>query len=190
MVYLARWGNKGFLINPNRIVPLLDITTGFARKTDTNNDTSGTPTTNTRGMELQKITLQTRYLAAAGNDPRGQIEEWKAQFGKRYPLYINEKQFGPDLLELESVDFENIELDNRGRFLAVDATVTLVEYVPPTTTVSQKNTTTASTATAASAAKTTGTKSGAIKATASSVEKETKKKTVKPARTLKGVTRI
>lgn len=159
--YLAKWGAKGFLVNPQKIVPLLNLVTGFARKTDTGNDTSGTPTTNTRGLELQTITLETRYLAGAGVDPRGQIEEWKAQFGKRYPLYINGKQFGPNLLELDSVDFSNILLDNLGRFIQVDVSITLVEYVPPTTTVSSKQNVTTSAAAAS------GSKTEAISATAS-----------------------
>lgn len=136
--YMAKWGNKGFRINANQIAPIMDLGTGFSRKSDTNNDTSGQPTTNTRGLELQTITLETTYLAGAGVDPRGQIEDWKKQFGQRWPLIINGQQFGPDLLELESVDFSNIVLSNTGKFLRVDASITLVEYVPPTTTVSSK----------------------------------------------------
>lgn len=152
--YLAKWGNKGFLINPGKIVPLLNLATSFSRKADENEDTSGTPPTNTRGIELQTITLETTYLAAAGVDPRGQIEDWKAQFGKQYPLYINGKRFGPKLLELESVNFSGIELDNAGRFLKVEAAVTLKEYVPPTTTVSSKKNATTTTGSTASAAST------------------------------------
>lgn len=166
--YLAKWGNKGFLISPSKVVPLLNLSTGFARKSDTNNDTSGTPTTNTRGLELQTIKLETRYIAGAGVDPRGQIEEWKAQFGKRFPLYINGQQFGPDLLELVSVDISNVLLDNKGRFIAVDVAVTLEEYVPPTTTVSEKNATATS----------SGSNSGAMAATASSTDKAAMKTTV------------
>ena len=179
--YQASWGNKGFIISPSKIVPLLDLTTGFARKSDTNNDTSGQPTTNTRGLDLQTMQLDTRYVAAAGVDPRGQIDEWKAQFGKRYPLLINGKQFGPDLMELDSVDVSNIQMDNRGRFLSVDISITLVEYVPPTTTVSSKkaaSSSTSSSSTSSSRAKSSGTKAGALAATASSTDKQTKKLTV------------
>lgn len=166
--YLAKWGNKGFLISPSKIVPLLDLTTGFSRKEDTTNDTSGQPTTNTRGLELQTIQLETRYVAAAGVDPRLQIEDWRKQFGQRWPLIINGQQFGPDLLELDSVDIFNVKMDNRGRFISVDMSITLVEYVPPTTTVSGKK---AATGAAAS------TKSGAMAATASSADKSAKKVT-------------
>lgn len=143
-LYQAKWGNKGFLVDTAKIVPLIGLSTGFSRKADTNNDTSGTPTTNTRGLELQTINLSTTYLAAAGIDVRAQIDDWKKQFGQRYPLEINGKQFGPKLLELDSVGFSDIQLDNRGRFLSAECSITLVEYVPPTTTVSSKgNATTA-----------------------------------------------
>lgn len=137
-LYQAKWGNKGFLVDPTKIVPLTGLSTGFSRKADTNNDTSGTPPTNTRGLELQTIQLQTTYLAAAGIDVRAQIDDWKKQFGLQFPLEINGKQFGPKLLELESVSFPNIEVDNAGRFLRMECDITLVEYVPPATKVSTK----------------------------------------------------
>lgn len=145
--YIAKWGNKGFIIRPDRIVPLLGMSTALARKQDTGNDTSGTPTTNTRGMELQSITLETRYVAAANNDIAGQIADWKAQFNEKFPLYINGKQFGPKLLELSRVDVADVTFDNLGRMLTADVTITLQEYSPPTTTVSSKQTTATTTTT-------------------------------------------
>lgn len=180
--YTAQWGNKGFIVDPKKIVPILGLSTGFARKSDTNEDTSGQPTTNTRGMELQTITLETTYLAGVGVDPRGQVEEWRAQFGKRYPLYINGERFGPKLLELDSVDVTNVVLDNVGRFLRVDMTINLVEYVPPTTTVTSKASTTSAGSSSSSTSSSSGTKAGALAATASSDDKAAKKPTVTRAR--------
>ena len=171
MAYQAKWGNKGFLIEPSKIVPLMGLSTGFSKKESDGEDTSGQPTLNTRGIELQEITLETTYLAGLGVDPRGQIEEWKQQFGLRYPLYINGKLFGPKLLELQSVDFSNIILDNAGNFLQVDATIHLKEYVPPTTTVSEKKATSGSSGSGSS----TGTNAGAMSATPSTTDKQNKK---------------
>lgn len=147
--YMAKWGNKGFRINANQIAPIMGLSTSLARKSDTD-DTSG-QTTNTRGMELQSIKLETTYLAGAGVDPRGQITDWQNQFGQRHPLIINGQQFGPPLLELESVDFSNIVLSNTGKFLRVDASITLVEYVPTTKNVSSKSTSSGKNAAALSA---------------------------------------
>ena len=61
MIYLAKWGPKTFEISPNKIVPLLSLSTSFSRKEDENNDTSGKASTNTRGMELQPISFDTQY---------------------------------------------------------------------------------------------------------------------------------
>ena len=138
MAYQAQWGNKSFVISPSKIVPLLNLTTGFTKKETDSEDTSGQPTTNTRGVDLQEITLETRYVAGTGADPRGQIDDWYRQFGQKHPLYINGQRFGPKLLELQDVQFSNIVLDNAGRFLQVDASIRLKEYIPPTTTVSAK----------------------------------------------------
>lgn len=166
---MAKWGNKSFLVNTSKIVPILDIKTGFARKSDTGDDTSGTPTTNTRGMELQTITLETRYVAGVGVDPREQVDDWKKQFDQHHTLYIGGKQFGPKFLELDSVDFSNILLDNAGRFLQVDVSIVLTEYVPPTTKKSEKNKSSGS----------SSTKSGAMSASASTTDKQSKKTTKK-----------
>lgn len=169
MAYQAKWGNKGFLVEPSKVVPLMGLSTGFTKKESDGEDTSGQPTTNTRGIELQEITLETTYLAGLGVDPRGQIEDWKKQFGLRYPLYINGRLFGPKLLELQSVDFSNIVLDNAGNFIQVDASIHLKEYIPQTTTVSEKK------STEATAGSSAGTNAGAMAATPSTTDKQNKK---------------
>ena len=170
MAYQAQWGNKGFLISPSKIVPLLNISTGFSKKETDSEDTSGQPTTNTRGVNLQEITLEIRYLTSTGTDPRAQIDDWYIQFGLRYPLYINGRRFGPKLLELQDVQFSNIVLDNAGRFLQVDASIRLKEYVPPTTTVSAKNA-------AREGASSSGSNAGALAASPSTTDKQNKKTT-------------
>ena len=49
MEYTALWGPKGFIISPTKIVPLLNLSTSFAVKSESGNDTSGAATTNTMG---------------------------------------------------------------------------------------------------------------------------------------------
>lgn len=164
--YMAKWGNKGFLVSPDQIAPVKNLATSFKRKADENEDTSGTPPTNTRGLENQTITLDTTYIAGTGVDPRAQIEDWKNQFGKQYPLLINGQQFGPDLLELDSVSFSDVLLDNKGNFLRVTASITLVEYTPATKKVSSKTKSSSSSS-----------KSSAASATASTKDKSEKKYT-------------
>ena len=177
----AQWGSRIFQVDPSRVVPLLSLSTGYARKSETNNDTSGQPTTNTRGLELQQFTLSTRYVAAVGLDPRAEIEAWRGEFENRYPLILNGSQFGPDLLELVSVDVSEVLLDNQGRMLSADVSITLEEYIPPETTVTDKKEPTGGSTGDSSG----GTKSQAMSAGPKAAEKETMKPT--PARSSEAV---
>lgn len=128
MGYQARWGPKGFVISASKIVGIEDLKTAYALKTDTNEDTSGTPPTNTKGRELQTVSFSTTYLRAAGTDPRGQLKEWYAQVGNAYPLYLGEKIFGPPKLQLQTVDVSDVKLDNAGNMLACKVSLTFKEY--------------------------------------------------------------
>lgn len=134
----AQWGPKSFMVSPGQVVPLTDLTTGYTRKQGNGTDTSGQPTTNTRGIELQKINISTRYVAIAGCNPREEMEGWKGLFGVQYPFFLNGTQLGPDLMELDNVDFSNIMMDDIGRILSVDASISLIEYIPQSEQVSEK----------------------------------------------------
>ena len=172
--YMAQWGSKGFLVSPGKIVPVSAISTAYVLKRESNNDTSGTPPTNTRGLELEEITLETTYLAAAGVDPRGQVEEWKSLIGDTNPLYIQGKRFGPKLLQLKQVSVQNVLLDNAGRFLSVDLSISLLEYTPPSTKVSSKPFASASKSVGSSGGSSTS-KSAAMSAKPSTDDKAAKK---------------
>lgn len=128
MDYTALWGPKGFIVSPTKIVPLLDLETSFALKSDSGNDTSGTATINGKGREPQTVTLSTLYVRGAGVDPRGQINEWREQVGNAYPMYIEGKRFGPPKLMLKSVDVSEIKLSNTGKFLQCAVTLEFEEY--------------------------------------------------------------
>ena len=89
MAVTVQWGPKSFVVAPGQVVPVRDLTTGYSRKSETNNDTSGQATTNTTGLELQQIKFSTTYMIAAGADPIAEIADWKSQFGKQYPLILS-----------------------------------------------------------------------------------------------------
>lgn len=187
MEYTALWGPKGFIVSPSKIVPLLDLKTSFAAKTDSGNDTSGTAKTNTRGRDLQSVTLSTLYVRGAGVDPRGQIAEWEAQIGKSYPLYIEGQRFGPAKLMLKNVDVSDILLSNTGKFLQCAVALKFEEYAneTTTTTTSAKTTQKATTASASKAAAVYNSlatqKNTALKATAKPSDKAAKKPTATKA---------
>ena len=131
MEYTALWGPKGFIVSPSKIVPLMDLSTSFSIKSDSGNDTSGSSVTNTKGRELQSVSLSTLYVRGAGVDPRGQIAEWEALVGQSYPLYIEGKRFGPPKLMLESVDVSDVLLNNAGVFLQCAIAVKFKENAEP-----------------------------------------------------------
>lgn len=128
MGYQARWGPKGFIISPNKIVPLTGLSTSLTLKADSENDTSGTQPTNTRGRELRPITFSVPYYAAAGVDPRDQIRQWEAELGKAYPFLIEGKKFGADKMKLTNVETSDIQLSNSGKFISCVISITLEEY--------------------------------------------------------------
>jgi hypothetical protein len=170
-------------VSPSKIVPLLDLKTSFAAKTDSGNDTSGTAKTNTRGRELQSVTLSTLYVRGAGVDPRGQIAEWEAQIGKSYPLYIEGQRFGPAKLVLKNVDVSDILLSNTGKFLQCAVALKFEEYANETvskTTVKAAPTASASKAAAVYNSLTTQ-KNAALKATATAADRAAKKPTATKA---------
>lgn len=128
MGYMATWGPKGFLVSTKKVAVLEDLSTSLTLKADSENDTSGTPPTNTRGRELRPITFKVTYMAAAGVNPRGQIEEWEAQLGNAYPLIIGDQRFGAEKMKLTEVSTSGICLTNSGKFLQATVAIRLEEY--------------------------------------------------------------
>lgn len=128
MAYTARWGPKGFLVSPTKVVQFLDFTTTVSLKANSENDTSGTAPTNTRGRELQPMSFEIPYIAAAGVDPRAQFDEWTAQIGNSYPFYIGEERFGPPQMTLHSVEMSDVQLTILGKFISCKITISLKEY--------------------------------------------------------------
>ena len=181
MKYQAKWGKKGFLVSPTKIVPLESFKTGESMKSDSKNDTSGKNPTNTRGKETQKITFSTTYLRAAGVDPLAQYNEWCGEIGKSYPLYVGGKKFGPAKMELTAVNISDSLLSPSGEFIELKLSLTLTEdTTSQSATSSRKTTSSSSSAKADAQAKykaTVAEKKEAMNATASKSDKAEKKTT-------------
>lgn len=178
MEYTALWGSKGFIVSPSKIVPLMNLSTSFSVKSDNGNDTSGTSTTNTRGRELQSVSLSTLYVRGAGVDPRGQIAEWEALVGQSHTLYIEGQRFGPSKLMLKSVDVSDILLTNTGKFLQCAVSLKFEEY---STETAKAKAASAATATKASSTYNSivAKKKEALNSTAKPLDKSAKKPTSK-----------
>ncbi len=130
MKFQAQWGPKGFLVTPEKIVTFDGFSTSIELNEDSENDTSGTPPTNTKGRKPQSVNLSITYIRAAGVDPRGQFDEWSSLVGKAYPFYISGKRFGPESLRLKKVDLSDLWLSNDGSFLRCTIAVSFDEYTP------------------------------------------------------------
>ena len=168
----AQWGSKVFTTSPTKLVPFDNLSTTFALKQNANNDTSGTPSTNTTGRELQTLRFETFYARATGCDPRAELEEWYSLIGAVDTLYIGGKQFGPDRLQLQNVEVSDMRLAPNGLFLMARLAITLIEYQPQEAKISTKpQTAQQSAATAATADSLTLTKVAAMSAKATKQDK-------------------
>ena len=184
----ARWGPMGFLASPSKVVPFDNFSTSVALKSDSGNDTSGTATTNNRGLELQSMSFSTKYMRALGVDPRERFEAWTALMGQSHPLYIGSKRFGPAKMQLTGVNVSELLTNNNGDFLSITLDITLKEESQTTTVKSSTATSTSaskstsSTSKAASTYQKTVEKKTAMNATASSSDRNTKKLSTKEKR--------
>lgn len=128
MGYMARWGPKGFLVSPEKIVPIIELKTALSLDKDTGN------------LDSQEIELSTSYYKATGVDPRAQWEEWKSLIGESYPFYIGNERFGPKKMKLMGINLSDLLLANSGEFLAVTIGLIFTEYIDPPVTVSSGDT--------------------------------------------------
>lgn len=124
----ASWGPKTFLTSPTKIVPFNEFTSTLTLKSDSENDTSGTEPTNTRGRELQNVSFSTRYLIAAGTDPLSEYNSWALLLGESYPLYIGSSKFGPaERFTLSDVSVSEMQQAETGAVLSIVIGLSFIE---------------------------------------------------------------
>lgn len=127
---MAKWYGMTFSVNPKRIVPITGFTTSYAMKQDTNDDTSGTEKTNTRGRAPEEPSFTVKYLAAAGASPRNEFTQWRGLLGKKDYLYIGSTKYGVNKFELIGADIADVLLDNNGRTIQAVVTLHFKEDLP------------------------------------------------------------
>lgn len=125
----AKWGPKSFYTSPAGIVPFNDFSTSVTLKSDSENDTSGTEPTNTRGRELQPFSCSTTYHAAAGSDPLAEFNSWVKLVGMYYPLYVGGRRIGPaERFILQGVDASDMQQAENGTVLSLTISLSFNEY--------------------------------------------------------------
>lgn len=127
MSNMAAWGPKEFTVSPTKVAAITELTTSLTLKEDSENDTSGTQPTNTRGRELRPITFNVTYLAAAGVNPREEVASWESELGNAYPFIVGGRCFGAPTMKLTAVSTSDILLSNSGEFLRAVVSITLEE---------------------------------------------------------------
>jgi hypothetical protein len=124
----AKWGPKSFLTSPHKIIPFNDFSTSVTLKSDSENDTSGTEPTNTRGRELQPLSCSTTYHAAAGNDPWAEFHSWASLVGEKYPLFVGGRRLGPaERFILKGVDVTGMTQAEDGTVISLTLGLSFTE---------------------------------------------------------------
>lgn len=179
MSNMAQWGPKEFLLSPTKIILMENFSTSVELKADSENDTSGTSPTNTRGLVARPVSFSVTYTRAAGVDPRAETEEWENLVGQSNPLYIGDKRFGQSSLILKKVGSSNLVMSPKGDFLSITLNLSFGEDSGGKTTSAAKTTTTKKTTSTGSATASvyaeTVAKRKAMNATASASDKNAKK---------------
>lgn len=125
----AVWGPKSFYTSPSGIVPLNDFSTSVRLKADSENDTSGTEPTNTRGRELQPLSLSTTYFHSAGVDPMAEFNSWVSLIGLSYPMYMGGRRVGPaQRFQLQGVEASDLQQAENGAVLLLTVSLSFTEY--------------------------------------------------------------
>ena len=127
MPNMAQWGSMEFLLSPTKIILMENFSTSVELKKDSENDTSGTEPTNTRGLVARPVSFSVTYARAAGVEPRTMLQRWEGLVGKSNPLYIGGKLFGPSSLILQKVDASDFVFSPKGDFLSVTVNLSFVE---------------------------------------------------------------
>ena len=128
MAYMASWGPMGFVVSPQKIITLEKFTTSMTLKEDSENDTSGTEPTNTRGRELVPMAFSETCVAAAGIDPLQRYNLWCALLGEAYPLMIGANRIGPARMKLKNVSMSDVTLSAKGDIIRATLSISLEEW--------------------------------------------------------------
>ncbi|MCM1040419.1 MAG: hypothetical protein NC434_13965 [Ruminococcus sp.] len=127
---IAYWNGMTWECGQHEISRIESLSTSFSMQTETNADKEGVSPTETVGLNEVDISLNTTYRIETGTaDIKGMISAWKAMIGKAAPLIIGSEIFGPDKVQLQSVDVSNIQMRANGLFTAATLGFKFKEYI-------------------------------------------------------------
>lgn len=180
MPIMASWGPKAWEISSQKVAALNGVSATVELDTENSDDKAGSPATKTKALKLQKFTFDFDLASVTGSDVRDEYESWTTLVGQYAPFYLGGQRFGPENMQLTSVDLSNTTLDNFGRILMGRITIGLTEYAEEAS--SKKPTSASSGGKAGSTKKAVGISSNqerGVKPSAVSVGASTKEKASK-----------
>lgn len=126
---MAYWNGMTWNVSPIQVTYLESLSTSFGIETKTNADKEGNSPTEEVANSLVEISLNTTYRVETGTvDVRGMIEAWRLMIGQTGPLIIGGATFGPDKMQLQTVDVSDVRLDANGFMRAVTLGFKFKEY--------------------------------------------------------------
>ena len=126
---MGYWNGMRWEVSGRQIAYLESLTTAYSIDTDTNADKEGQKPTESVGVGLIEVSFNTTYRIETGTlDIRSVLEQWKAMIGKAAPLIIGNAIFGPDKMQLQSVNVSNVELSPKGIIRAATCAFKFKEF--------------------------------------------------------------
>ena len=126
---MAYWNGMKWEVSPKQISYLEALTTAYSIATETNADKEGKKPTEVIGKNLVEISFNTTYRVETGtSDIRGMLQKWESMVGKTAPLILGSAIFGPDRMQLQSVNVSNIEMNAKGVMRAATLSFKLKEF--------------------------------------------------------------
>lgn len=126
---MAYWNGMRWEVSNSQIAYLEALTTAYSIDTDTNADKEGQKPTESVGLNLIEVSFNTTYRVESGtSDIKGILEKWKSMIGIAAPLIIGNSIFGPDKMQLQSVNVSNVELSPKGVIRAATCAFKLKEF--------------------------------------------------------------
>lgn len=142
MSNIARWRSKEWEVSASGVKTLEDLQFSWEQQADNNSSTEDTALTNERGMKLFPLSFKTVLHAGTGTDVRQEIESWKELVTKTGILYLGGVPLGPKL-QLRKVAVSGVKINNSGRMLYAELSLSFKEYDEDTTSVPDETSTSA-----------------------------------------------
>jgi len=125
---IAQWLDRVWEVTTSKVFAIDGLTTSYKLKADTNNDTEGQASTNSRAMELQPLSFACVLSDTVGLDVRAELEAWEALVGQYGPFLLGGRRFGPEKVQLQEVGVSEAVLDDRGRMRYAKLALKFQEY--------------------------------------------------------------